>query len=217
MSLQKIKNIVEGFTSKEPTEESWYQRRMEICGGCEYNSHNIEKSKLSSVTKIKLETICKDDFVCTACGCCGSKKARVPDSVCGKVELGLEPEWGPIEIMSEVDKNLTVSTNDDSMMISNKDRKVYLTRRFRTEEKVIKFKLFVEHKKKLKVISVEAGCSCTVAKHVELTDKKSSVDLSISTKGFKGAASERSVLVKYFLTQSRSEELNIVLRFERYE
>ena len=217
MSLRKIKNIVEGFTSKEPTEESWYQRRMEICGGCEYNSNNIEKSKLSDVTKIKLETICKDDFVCTACGCCGSKKARVPDEVCGKVKLGLEPEWGPLGITSEVDKNLKVSTNDDSILVSNKDKKVYLTRKFKTEEKVVKFKLFVEHKKKLKVISVEAGCSCTVAEHVELTDKKSSVDLSISTKGFKGDASERTVLVKYFLTQSKSESLSIVLRFERYE
>lgn len=215
--LKKVGNIIEGFTSSEPVGKDWYEMRMSKCKSCVFNSDNIEREKLTEVEKLKLETICIGDFLCTACGCCGSKKARVPDEVCGKVKLGLEPEWGALSIESPVDENLKVSTSDTQIRITNKDKKIYLIRKFKEEEKVINFTLFVEHKKHLKVISVEAGCSCTVAEHVEETDKKSKVDLSISTRGFRGDASERTVLVRYFLTPSKSESLNIVLRFERYE
>lgn len=214
MSIKQVKQIVKGFTTPEPTEE-WYTKRMEICGGCKYNSNNIDPEKHTEATKLKLSTICKGDFVCTACGCCGSKKARVPESVCGKIEIGLTPEWGPITSKNPTDRGLSVSTSDPMVIVTDEARKVVLIRSYKEDEKKVEFKLKLDHIRKLQVVNVDASCSCTATMHEEVSDKSSNIKVEVSTVGFKGQVSERSLFIRYHTGSNRTETLSVTLRFEK--
>lgn len=216
MSLKNVKNIVKAFTSEEPTQEEWYKKRMEICGSCEYNSANKDNSELTSAEKIKLSTVCSGDSVCTACGCCVSRKARVKESVCGMVELGLEPKWGSIIAASPLDKNMVVNSQDSEVSVATDGNRVIVTRSYSKTQPKIKFLLnFLHLNTDVEMMSASAGCSCTASLHDKVSDRSFNLAVEVSTVGFKGEVVEKGLTVNYKYPNNKTNLVRVTLRFKK--
>ena len=216
MSLKNVKNIVKAFTSEEPTQEEWYKKRMSICGSCKYNSANKSDSELTAAEKVKLSTVCSGDSVCTACGCCVSRKARVKESVCGMVELGLEPKWGPIISANPVDKSMVVSSHDAEVSITSKGGSVIVSKNYSRAQPKIKFLLnFLHLNTNVEMVSASAGCSCTASLHDKVSDRSFNLAVEVSTVGFKGSIVEKTITVNYKYPNNKTNSVGITLRFKK--
>ena len=213
----KVKNIIKGFTSGEPTEK-WYKDRMEACRTCEYNSANIEPSKQSAITLLKLSTICLNDSVCTACGCCISKKARVPGEVCGMSQIGLTPKWDSIEISNPIDKNFMVTCKNEGIKLEVLQNTVAINIPFKADGNRVSFELLFTHRHSVKPISVTASCGCTTTNVASIDNKNFSTSVTVSTKGFTGLTVSKSLTCEYSLDGSgRSYKMPIKLIFNKIQ
>jgi ribosomal protein L37E len=70
--------------------KDWFKKRKSICDNCPFNSRN-KKTKTLKERLMMLLNLSKS--VCTICGCGLKYKQALPESVCGKEEIGLTPEW----------------------------------------------------------------------------------------------------------------------------
>lgn len=96
--IKKGVQIAKAFTSEAP-DTDWYQERLKICNACEFNSCNIEGPDSPEITRTKRLAGAlgkKCDKVCSACFCCTDEKAKLPESICGLVEIGKTPKWGKV-------------------------------------------------------------------------------------------------------------------------
>jgi hypothetical protein len=93
--MGKISNIVEGFTSDIPVNEEWYQKRVSICNGCEFNSLNGATLSLACKTLKNIGCPSEEKGSCNQCCCCIENKALVKAESCPK------GKWGAMTVASD--------------------------------------------------------------------------------------------------------------------
>ena len=211
--MSKLSNIVKGFTGPTPDGKSWYEERKKICAGCEYNSANKEESEIKATQRLIRDTICSSQPVCTACSCCVDKKIKVEESICGLDEIGLEPKWKPVVSNNPVDNKLQVtcdSPGDASLSIEGGSILVESTY---TE---LKHSFTVNFKRKggLKLISADGSCSCTSSGSKEVSNDSFNLFVDISTKGFKGEYSVRSMTVHYRVSENKHRKVKLQFKLK---
>jgi len=215
-SFKKAKTIAKAFLNDLPEGEKWYEDRIAICEGCEYNTKNIDKEKLSAKDKLKLTVhLCPEGDHCTACGCCTHRKASQKSESCGLVDLKLPPKWPALEVETKVDKKITIENiTPESGELVIDDREVIYDLGL-VEEERIDFILKVTRLGGLDVKNVEVGCRCTVAE-TEVIDKNSSqFEIAISTKDLrKSLTLTRIFSVHYFVTGKRVDKLSIKIKLK---
>jgi hypothetical protein len=201
MNLKKAKTIVKAFLDELPVDEKWYQDRIETCNGCEYNTKNITREDLKLTDKLKISTgVCDNNNHCTACGCCIERKCSVKSETCGKVSIGLSPNWLALEVESELDKSISVinATPEIGTLSNGEGEFIYTVSP--TASNKISFSLQIKRSNGLNIKSYNAGCSCTVGE-IQVIDKETSqLNIDISTLKFKeGEITNKTLYVTYLL------------------
>ncbi len=160
------KNWASTRFKKMPTQENWYQTRLEICTGCEYNSENIpqEKKTEAHLMRDKLSGIeCQGKRHCTACGCCINQKASIKTSVCGLTELNLEPKWFALEIDNDDKQYYSVTnlTPDNCHLIYNdtKGNEHFIFDFGLTDKKVLNLEFKIFSPQKCQFVTMERDVS----------------------------------------------------------
>lgn len=215
MGLDKVKTIAKAFLSELPVDEKWYQDRLSACEVCEYNTKNIEKSKLKITDRIKIAThVCDNENHCTACGCCIERKCSVKSENCGKLSIGLDPNWLALEVPSFVDKKISIinETPDIGKVYVNSGFFVYDVGKVNTQKVSFVFRIHKEDG--IDVKNYNTPCSCSVAE-MKIIDKKTvEFKLEISTKTFESnVETTRNMTITYNLND-RIGTKNINLAFK---
>jgi hypothetical protein len=73
--------------------KDWYKERKKICDNCPFNSKFDNKKDF--LHKL-LDILYRKKEYCKICLCILHLKQSVPESSCGKEEIGLKPEWESI-------------------------------------------------------------------------------------------------------------------------
>lgn len=173
---RKIKNIGEAFSNPLPVEEAWYQKRLEACTGCEFNSDNVEKDKKTFIHKVRDKANpCPEKRHCTACGCCIDRKAAVPAEMCGiatSTELtgkGYKPLWDSVSIDSVSGAITVIKDLDDNydLKVTGGYFEIHLGERFGN---LCDFHYEVITPKNYEIENMHTACGCTSPEVVKVAD-----------------------------------------------
>lgn len=216
--IDKVKTIYKAFTEELPVDQEWFQKRMEICNSCEWNSKNIDPEKLATKHKVILKTICKGDekMNCTACGCCLPQKPSQKSETCGLIELGKEPKWSALEVKIPKDKELITENLTPEIGSLKKFGNEIIYDLGESSDLKITFSLSMTRESGFDIITTQVGCKCTVAEPVELSKNSYRFDTSLSTKDFNsGANITRNLYVKYYGPKSKPIEAVIKIKLKK--
>lgn len=108
IKMEKLLVIAKAKFSDKSKLGDWYTTRLEICEKCPLNSMNTPASNLKERAWV-IANIGKP--TCLGCGCEIAAKASVRGETCGAKLRGLEPLWGPLPEMAEIDMNGITITN----------------------------------------------------------------------------------------------------------
>ena len=210
MSLKKVKTIAKAFINPLPVGEDWYEKRLEICNGCEYNSANIDPEKLSFGSKLKIQSgFCDNGNHCTACGCCIERKCSSRVSECGLVELKMEPKWKAIEVESDSSNFFIEYQGTDAILSTSNvnDREEFLFDFGQSSANVLKTEFKIRNKNPFEVIKYEVSCGCT---HPEVIERESDnsyrILVNLSTLNFREGLNEKTITF-FCETKNRRQEL----------
>lgn len=208
--VDKVKTIVKAFTNPLPVNEEWFKKRMEICSVCEYNSKNIDSDKLSAAAKIK-KSVCPEKQHCTACGCCLPQKPSQKTEQCGLFDIGIKPRWSAIEVKINKDKKLSTENLTPDIGSLSKFGNEIIYDLGESNDPKISFSILMSREGGFDVKSTKAGCSCTVAEPVKMTDDSYKFEVSLSTVKFtEGANIKRSFTVEYYGDSNKKTQTAIV-------
>jgi hypothetical protein len=215
MSFKKVKTIAKAFVNPLPVGEDWYEKRLEICNGCEYNSANIESIKLSFGSKLKIQSkLCDNGNHCTACGCCIERKCGSRVSECGLVELKMEPKWKAIDFESEkTDFTVEYQGTDAIFSVSKvNDREEFLFDFGQSSANVLKSEFVIRNKKPFDVLKFEVSCGCT---HPEVIQKESETSyrivVNLSTLKFREGLNEKTMT--FFMDMGNGKQELVFIRY----
>ena len=215
MSFKKVKQIANAFINPLPTGEEWYEKRLEICNGCEYNSANIDSEKLTFGAKLKIQSgLCDNGNHCTACGCCIERKCGSRVSECGLVELKMEPKWKALDIeLDSSDFYLEYEGTDAILTTGNVNgREEFLFDFGQSSANVLKTEFKIKNKNPFDVIKYEVSCGCT---HPEVIQKETensyNILVNLSTLKFREGLNEKTITF-FFDTKNGKEEV-IIIRY----
>lgn len=195
-AIKKAIVIAKALTTAPPVEEEWYQNRLEICKGCEFNSENVAKESWSLATKIKNDAR-PGEPVCTACGCWINAKAGVRTEVCGRVKLGKVPLWPALQIENSLDPGLSIDNLSPTLGTIVQEGEIFVINLKKQEELLVLFNFQLIHETGFVYEYSRPSCSCTVAEVKIVNPKICQFSLKISTKEFKVGITERSLEVGY--------------------
>jgi hypothetical protein len=196
---KKFGQIARAFISIAPDTE-WYKHRNEICNSCEYNSLNIPEERLSVANKLVLKTVC--DRVCTACGCCTQEKTKLTDSVCGLVEIGLEPKWGAVEAFSKA-QGVSVEVLGNEKSLTGESGEFLM--QFETTKDVENISLLFKGKE---LVSAIGSCSCMSTYITKNDEYAYQVDVTISTVAFsKEQETTRKLALNFMRPNGKSADI----------
>lgn len=215
MSFKKAKTIAKAFINPLPVGEEWYEKRLEICNGCEYNSANVDSEKLSFGAKLKIQSgFCDNGNHCTACGCCIERKCGSRVSECGLVELKMEPKWKAIDVESDsTDFSIEYLGTDSILTTSNVNgREEFLFDFGQTKANVLKTEFKLKNKKPFEVIKYEVSCGCT---HPEVIDRETedtyNITVNLSTLKFREGLNEKTIT--FFCETKNGKEELVFIRY----
>ena len=215
MSFKKVKTIAKAFINPLPTGEEWYEKRLEICKGCEYNSANIAPDKLSFGTKIKIQSgLCDNGNHCTACGCCIERKCGSRVSECGLVELKMEPKWKALDIESESSNFFLEYEGTDAILtLGNVNgREEFLFDFGQSSANVLKTEFKIKNKSPFEVIKYEVSCGCTHPEVIERESENSyNIVVNLSTLKFREGLNEKTIT--FFCETPNGKQELIFIRY----
>lgn len=213
--IKKGKAIVKAFTNELPVEESWYKARLEACSSCSLNSENVVDKSFLQTLREGLD-ICPEVRYCTACKCCIDRKAAVKTEECGiRDKKGLENEkllWESIESQDQVNKGVSVTNlSSDKILLKYKENKYYFDAGETTDKVVdVKFQVFIPNT--YKYTSAVAGCSCTVADVVVISENIVEFNVKVSTLNFRVDIQTEKNISLYFTQGNLQRVLNIKIQ-----
>jgi len=202
--MNKIKNIIEGFSGELPSEEEWYKNRMSLCNNCEFNSANGAPLSIACATIKKVACPSAEKGTCNQCCCCVEQKAKVKAEACPKGKwTALSVSSNDFEIELKTPGTLTKSNGQfvvDMGMISGKNLPILFT------TKSTSGNLYYER--------ASAGCSCTTNIPKEIQKGRvyeHSANISLSAFG-----AQQKKLEIHFLTSNKvSKVVYITFKYNR--
>lgn len=213
--MATVNQIIDAWTKDLPVDKEWYQKRLEICKGCDFNSAN-DKTKAEGLAKKALTTIwgiAKVD-ACNACGCPLARKAALEESVCGMVDIGGIPKWGAITMELPNDPNIQIIQPEDQsykMEVKNGNPIIWLDD---TQEQVVSFTFHVKSKHKFE--SVQVSCGCTVPSQKDIDEETKEIKIKLSTKDFKtGSITTKSFTLKYTDEKHQPKNMKIQCKLRK--
>lgn len=204
--INQFKQIAKAITSKAP-DGDWYQKRLDICGACEYNTKNKEDKSMLDRAQNAITP------ACSICHCFISEKAKLEESVCGLVEIDKEPKWYPVSIPSKVHNGVTISNlTEDSGNLESVPTGA-INYKIISENQVEKFKIGFRGKN---IKSVTVGCGCTTVLAKELGPANYELDCTLSTVGFSNEKeTTRAIYVEYYITPVATKKMTINLKITK--
>jgi len=198
MSFKKVKTIAKAFINPIPVGQDWYEKRLDICNGCEFNSANIDPEKLSFGSKLKIQSgLCDKGNHCTACGCCIERKCGSRTSDCGLSEVpGSEPKWKAIDFELEKSTFFIEYQGTDAIFSVTKvnDREEFLFDFGQVSANVLKTEFKIKNKNPFEVIKYEVSCGCTHPEVIEReTENSYNIAVNLSTIGFREGLNEKTI------------------------
>ena len=202
--MNKIKNIIEGFSGDLPTEEDWYKKRISLCNSCEFNSANGAPLSVACAGIKKLACPSADKGSCNQCCCCVEQKCKVKSEACPKGKwTALTAKGGDFEVELVSPGKLTKSNGGfivDVGMINGNNLPIIL------RTKSLKTNLFYDR--------VDVGCGCTTTSPKEIQrgrEYEHKVNISLSSFG-----EQRKTMDIHFTTSNRvSKVVNLVFKYNR--
>lgn len=208
--IKKVKTIAKAFTSELPVDEKWYQDRLAICEGCDYNSLNKQPEELTFTQKLMANNLCKSKGQCTACGCCIAEKTSVKTETCGLKEIDKNPKWHAIEVPS-ADNNIFLEVIDNSGKVKNTGSEFLFDLGVVTSI-VGNAKFLLKGVKPITFLRYSVGCGCTHPKTItQVDDYTLELDVNISTLNFREGINEKTLTVEY--KNKKDEIQKSVIRF----
>lgn len=184
----KLKTITNAWTKDADVSEEVFETRMEICGGCEYNSDNKKEADLTLFEKARKKTT--SEPFCTACGCQLAEKLGQAVEQCGLVDIGLPAKWNKEKIITVGKddlnlKNLSLDKVSIELSVSKLSFEVdYGQVNLKSDTNIA---LEIEGKNPTFVlISAKPGCGCTHADTIKVDNKyhlRTALDLNQVRKG----------------------------------
>lgn len=197
--MTKISNIAKGFLGSTP-DEDWYFDRKSKCDPCEFNVINIEDLELE-MDKLELSLVQKstrrvakktNQGMCNLCGCFTDKKIKVAGEKCPNNP----PKWDSVSTQVSKNKSLTYTLISPYNATTSMANGIYTIFTEYDQEKSLDFEFQIKGNPRFQVLSVKAGCQCTVSE-VEKGTGQAKIKLKISTVSFTGSLTSKSVDVSY--------------------
>ena len=220
MSLKKVKTIANAFIEPLPKGEDWYEARLKICGGCEYNTANIASDKLSIADKIKKASgLCDNGNHCKACGCCIERKCATKSENCGMIELGETPKWTALDVESFVNKGISIINLSPGISSLKAEKAAFSLTFENVKDNKLDFRFQVHRNySKLKIKNYRPSCSCISVNSMENVDVNTyEFDVSVSTTGFRDGINERKLFISYFERGSFVSEIMLILNIYKLD
>ncbi len=207
-NLEKLKNIGKSMVDSLPVGEEWFEKRLEICNACEFNSENVDPGTLTGIDKLRHEdslikrrlmpNYLKKAF-CTKCTCPIENKCSVKFETCGLAEKGLKPKWVALEKYMDADKTFSLENLTSEIGFVGTSQKGFTYNIEKTKEHgpKISFAFVVSRSKPVDFLRLEASCGCTVPSYKKESDRSISVNVDFSTKGLKTGLHRKSITVFY--------------------
>lgn len=161
ITLKKLRTIAIAKFSDKSNLGDWYEKRLEICSQCPFNSKNKEHLSVKEKAMVAFNA---GEPTCLACGCEIAAKASVRDESCGLSKVQQVPLWRAlpeIEIGEFSDfKVENLSSDMVSMEIKDKIVLDYGTLRRGAPSTI---QISIKDKKNLITrFNASSSCSCTV-------------------------------------------------------
>jgi hypothetical protein len=220
MDFKKAKTIAKAFIEPLPEGQDWYEKRLSICNGCEYNSANIEKKDLTLSDKIQIKSgLCDDGNHCQACGCCVKRKCATKSENCGLVKLDKEPKWSALEVPSTINKGISIVNLSPDIGGVVAETTTFLYTFDNVEVNKLNFKFQVKSdRSKFKIKNYRPSCSCISVDEMERVDDKTyDFSVSISTTGFRKGWNERKLYITYFERGDLTKEIMITFKMNKLD
>jgi len=167
--LAKLRTIAIAKFSDKSNLGDWYQKRMDICDLCPYNSKNKPQLTVKEAAMVSLN-FGKD--TCLGCGCEIAAKTSVREETCGLVKIGQAPLWGPLpEIQTADYSDLRIENLSADKVKMNVGKQIILdygTIKHKSDSTIqISIK---DDDNQILSVNTRAGCSCTVTQPIKKGD-----------------------------------------------
>lgn len=220
--IEQARQIIKAFTNPVPADKEWFQHRVSVCDGCEYNSKNKTEDDISFTDKLKIKNVFNGDPMCTACGCCVPLKAGLPESVCGLAHPrgGMTPQkplWTALKTYGLLRKSMYLEnlTPELGLVFAKDYGFVYNIEKFTDEDKVLRVTVNLVDNKGLKLRAIKNQSTDVAIGQTIATDTTISMNISISTLKIKeGVEFTDSIEVFYTQKDIPNKELKTVIRLQ---
>jgi hypothetical protein len=224
--ISEAEVIFDAYTSKLPEGEAWYEERLRLCAGCEYNSKNMKDGELWKRMTLweKAKKAVNDaahlglDY-CTLCLCPIKQKCGSEHVACALEESGIgKARWNRRKVITSraddfnlinaspemCNVNLDENQNEFEILYNLIDGSVadHVTSSFILEHNPIA---------PIRGIEVKPTCGCTVSETRQHTDNQYLVRIQLNTGGFHNGWF-RKVLIVDYLRDSQPRQLLIALK-----
>lgn len=153
-------DIAKSKFSNKDNLPSWYQRRLEICSTCEWNSENKPKSKQTAEEKAWVIANLGAP-TCLFCKCEITAKDSIPHAKCPLPK----PKWAAIETFAETSSEKIVNISTTPLVVTVENNETILNYGdIPLGEPTDVQLLIVDKKNEMTDISASASCGCTVPK-----------------------------------------------------
>ena len=162
ITLDKLRVIAKAKFADKSNLGDWYQKRLDICGPCPFNSKNKEDLTLRDKAVVAMN-LGKDS--CLACTCEIAAKASVRSENCGLSKINQEPLWvalPDIEVSKFSDLTIENLTPNIAKMVIGTE----ITLDYGTKKQGINTLIelsFRDKDNKITRLDTRSGCGCTVA------------------------------------------------------
>lgn len=191
--------IKDAFLNEVPVGQEWFEKRMEICGGCEYNTANNPPENI--LTKFR-KIIDGGKPHCLACGCYITEKCASKEETCGLIKLNEKPKWNALVLttLDEDDFNIHNNSPDKVNLDLSPDGTKYMVNYgIVSEASNTHIEFLLEGQ--AKIVSVTVGCGCTLAAYKTLSPSLTQVNVSLNMKAVGRGIFTKNVYVKYTLNE----------------
>jgi len=163
ITLEKLRVIAKAKFSDKSNLGNWYQKRLDICESCPFNSKNKEELTLRDKAVVAMNM---GNPSCLACTCEIAAKASVRAEQCGLAKINQEPLW---EALPEVEvskfSDITIENLTPNIANMSIGDKVILDYGIKKQGANTLIEISLRDKdNKITRVDTRSGCGCTVAK-----------------------------------------------------
>lgn len=212
------KKILKAFANPVPADQDWYQRRMEACTTCEFNTKNMKEEEVPFLEDIKInrnipglkKPLCPEGS-CLFCGCCVDRKSSVKSEFCAikkvigdpsyakykpMLKEGQQPKWDSVEALFPTDAKISCFTDSENVVLTRDSRSFVLE--FKNFDPIVEATIRVTRKPEFDFKSFTVGCGCTVPAAKKIDDTTVEFNIRVVTQTFREGLNEKTMEIQYF-------------------